>query len=475
MKINGLFIKGGYSYKRLSSTLSVLISLLLILSIFLHTAPVKATGTAAVIKVDNKIVQSGDIVDVGVSVYGSPDMNLAGYDFKITYDPSFLQVLDVKGPSDIPLLAFNVTIPGEISAVTALMSGTGLSGDLQLFNISVKVLGQVGQSDLTLTVNDFSNDALDDIPYTVSDGSVSIQQVQPLAPNVSVDDVNNVILGIDNTMEYSLDGGLNYVLYDAQGPDLSGAKTVLVRVAADGSNPAGLAKALTFTTNPVENTPLKVIVTNATGVAGSEVQVGIDLQDVPQAIDGTNGLVNSNFKILYDSRYLEVKDITAGTIFENVQDFAASYTQTPGEVVFLSQDDSMGERLISDDGNYATINFLIKPEAPIGEYMITFADDPKSFSTFKLLNNELSSITPITVGGKITVNSVIGDVNGDNVFDVTDFGYLKLFLLGKITSFPSPNGMSVGNVDGQGTSPDVTDFGYMKLRLLGKIVKFPIE
>ena len=299
--------------------------------------------------------------------------------------------------------------------------------------------------------------------------------IQPAAPNVSADDVNNLIDGIDNTMEYSLDNGLTYVLYDAQVPDLSGDQTVSVRVAASGINPAGLTKTLIFTTNPVENTPLKVTLTNATGAAGSEVQVVINLQDVQQAVYGTDGLVNSNFKILYDSNYLAVNSITPGSVFTETTDLSTSYTQTPGAIVFLSQDDSMGERLISTDGIFATIKFMIKAEAPLGDYLITFADEPKTFSTMQLSDYTVSGITPITVGGIITVKYVIGDVNGDNKFDVTDFGYLKLFLLGKITSFPSPSGMNAANVDGQGTVPDVTDFGYMKLRLLGKIAKFPIE
>ena len=623
MKINGLFLKGGHSYKLLSRILSVSISLLLISSIFSQAVPVKANVSTAVIKVDNIIAQTGDTVDVGVSVQGFSGMNLAGYDFKITYDPSFLQVLDIKGPSDFDLPYFNITTPGVISAVSVQLSGEGMSGDLKLFNITVKVLGQVGQSPLTLNVTDFANADLNNIPFTVSNGSVSLQQTQPLAPNVSVDDVNNVIVGIDatmeynidggnyihyeaanvpdltgthtvlvrvtaagtnpasepttlnftinsiqpaapivsadddndviigidttmeytidggnyihyeaanapdltgahtvlvrvaaaganpasepttlnfttnsiqpaapnvsaddvnnlidgidNTMEYSLDNGLTYVLYDAQVPDLSGDQTVSVRVAASGINPAGLTKTLIFTTNPVENTPLKVTLTNATGAAGSEVQVVINLQDVQQAVYGTDGLVNSNFKILYDSNYLAVNSITPGSVFTETTDLSTSYTQTPGAIVFLSQDDSMGERLISTDGIFATIKFMIKAEAPLGDYLITFADEPKTFSTMQLSDYTVSWITPITVGGIITVKYVIGDVNGDNKFDVTDFGYLKLFLLGKITSFPSPSGMNAANVDGQGTVPDVTDFGYMKLRLLGKIAKFPIE
>lgn len=54
----------------------------------------------------------------------------------------------------------------------------------------------------------------------------------PTAPSVSADDVNNVITGIDNSMEYSIDG-LVYTPYDAaHAPVFYGVHTVDVRVSA---------------------------------------------------------------------------------------------------------------------------------------------------------------------------------------------------------------------------------------------------
>ncbi|TXK80324.1 DUF4073 domain-containing protein [Paenibacillus sp. N3.4] len=71
----------------------------------------------------------------------------------------------------------------------------------------------------------------------------------PAAPNVTADDVNNVILGIDATMEYSIDSGI-WVTYNASSaPDLSGNHTVQVRVKANGAVPAGQSTTLTFTAN----------------------------------------------------------------------------------------------------------------------------------------------------------------------------------------------------------------------------------
>lgn len=82
----------------------------------------------------------------------------------------------------------------------------------------------------------------------------------PAAPNVSADDVNNVIVGITDKMEYSLNGAA-YTAYTAANPPvLSGDNEVLVRWAATPVFPAGAAKTLVFKVNPVK--PAKPAVTN---------------------------------------------------------------------------------------------------------------------------------------------------------------------------------------------------------------------
>jgi uncharacterized repeat protein (TIGR02543 family) len=76
--------------------------------------------------------------------------------------------------------------------------------------------------------------------------------VVPGAPNVTVDDTLNVIVGADATMEYSTDGGTTYTPYDPlHPPTFKGNVTVKVRIAADeaAGKPAGADKTLTFTAN----------------------------------------------------------------------------------------------------------------------------------------------------------------------------------------------------------------------------------
>jgi hypothetical protein len=70
---------------------------------------------------------------------------------------------------------------------------------------------------------------------------------KPSAPKVSADDTKNIIVGIDNTMEYKINDG-TWTTYTAA-PDLSGDKTVQVRVKAVNGSFPGLAATIKFTTN----------------------------------------------------------------------------------------------------------------------------------------------------------------------------------------------------------------------------------
>ncbi|MDT0124525.1 S-layer homology domain-containing protein [Paenibacillus sp. RRE4] len=85
----------------------------------------------------------------------------------------------------------------------------------------------------------------------------------PAAPNVTADDQNNLILGLDTTMEYQIDNGA-YVLFNgANVPNLSGTHTVKVRIAANGPTPAGAEKTIQFTANPA--TGLNLLAQDPTG------------------------------------------------------------------------------------------------------------------------------------------------------------------------------------------------------------------
>ena len=70
------------------------------------------------------------------------------------------------------------------------------------------------------------------------------------------------------------------------------------------------------------------------------------------------------------------------------------------------------------------------------------------------------------------VQTTVGDVNGDGYVNSIDYANMKLYLLGKIKSFPSPDGLWAADVDGNDIV-DSIDYALVKSYLLGKIKKFP--
>ena len=80
------------------------------------------------------------------------------------------------------------------------------------------------------------------------------------------------------------------------------------------------------------------------------------------------------------------------------------------------------------------------------------------------------AVTPTPTVPKVKV----GDVSGDGSFNSIDFGYMRQYMLGMISKFPSANGSIAADVDGNGSVNSI-DFGYMRQHLLGMINKFPAE
>ncbi|WCN36581.1 S-layer homology domain-containing protein [Aneurinibacillus uraniidurans] len=134
----------------------------------------------------------------------------------------------------------------------------------------------------------------------------------PGAPQVTADDLNNVITGLTTAMEFSVDGGA-YVQYTGSNhPDLSGDRTVRVRVAANAVTgaPTGADTIITFTTNPPPTvTQLTLTPSTATVEVGATQQYRAIAEftdgattdvtslstwsvDKPAIAGVTNGLVN---------------------------------------------------------------------------------------------------------------------------------------------------------------------------------------
>lgn len=165
----------------------------------------------------------------------------------------------------------------------------------------------------------------------------------PAAPSVTADDAANKIVGINSTMEYSIDGGA-WIKYTSD-PQLTGNHTVKVRISADAvtGTPVGAAKTLNFTniqSVTAASTPNKYNV----AVAVNEIQkdgVNIISPIIPSTATGVSTLIN-------------VSSIRNGAGTEKVQATIGGYDITlslPFGAVDLSQ--------ISDTVNDSPAQFVL--------------------------------------------------------------------------------------------------------------------
>jgi len=145
---------------------------------------------------------------------------------------------------------------------------------------------------------------------TIHDSNATI----PEAPNVSADDANNAIVGLDTTMEFSVDGGA-YIRYDGiNAPQLDGERTVQVRVAASGSIPAGPSTTLIFTTNVVVPTvppAPPIVIETPTDKSGSDeetvnVLVNGKVENAGKAVITESGGIKTT-TIIVDPAKLQAK------------------------------------------------------------------------------------------------------------------------------------------------------------------------
>jgi hypothetical protein len=108
------------------------------------------------------------------------------------------------------------------------------------------------------------------VPWTAGHLQL-IFPVKPSAPFVSADDTANVIDSLDlTTMEYAI-GSDDYT--DVANPNLSGDKTVKVRIKDDGVNGAGWEITLTFTANKVALEVPRTVSITPTSIVQSDLPV----------------------------------------------------------------------------------------------------------------------------------------------------------------------------------------------------------
>ena len=233
-----------------------LVIFLVFLLIFPGVTPVQAVSSA-VISIDKTSVTPGGTTVVTVKVQGIQAPGLAGYDFKITYDPAVVNLVGLSRTSDFPAPTAGFAapqpnpskVPGEILVNAAQTSGT--TGDIELFNLTFQALSTTDQvSPLTLTVNDegFAYADLSDIPYTINNGSITIGSAS--TPSLSV---SPAMLSESSTNDGSLlSGDITLTLANGTFATDIGKSDITIAVLPDEMD---------FTVSRTSDTTLKVTVT----------------------------------------------------------------------------------------------------------------------------------------------------------------------------------------------------------------------
>jgi len=161
----------------------------------------------------------------------------------------------------------------------------------------------------------------------------------------------------------------NYLSVSAKAARSTGLLSIILVVLIIGTCLTSAAQAEDPLTVSIDDTNVVI--------GGDNPVVKVSLTNVASALP--RGINNSKFVIHYDNSVLEIVSVQAGSLITSASDMAVNpgndeeLLANTGEIVLLHNDESVGERSITRDGEYAVLAFRIKSGAQPGEYPITFA------------------------------------------------------------------------------------------------------
>lgn len=129
--------------------------------------------------------------------------------------------------------------------------------------------------------------------------------VKPLPPTVYMDDVEDIVVGIDTTMEYS-HNGVDYIAFEEEVPiGLNGYMTIYVRVSAEGINPPSDVVILPFTYNPIKpDAPVLSLGGTANTVTGMTtlMEFSIDSSEYTNYVPFIFNMIDFNGEYVFKAR-----------------------------------------------------------------------------------------------------------------------------------------------------------------------------
>lgn len=221
---------------------------------------------------------------ISASGYGNEPISVISNDTEnavtlsvLSGDASLKATSTVKGEIITSLGTPSSTIGSEaaglVTITAAKAADTSNAGSfITLFdkndsNASVKVVKYAAGASAAdfATAAPYGNEAITGgdffiVRVTARDSSAEYYRINvaviPSIPGVTANDTTNRLVGADNTMEYSVDGGISWLSYNTTNePTFTGNQLVQVRVKAVGINPAGSSKTITFTANQIPTQP----------------------------------------------------------------------------------------------------------------------------------------------------------------------------------------------------------------------------
>jgi hypothetical protein len=148
-----------------------------------YVVPLLPAQTEAVISTGSASTVVGDIFDIPVNVSLVTDLH--NFQFDLSFDPTLLQLLNVTEGSFLPSAGtthfFGGFIDNTFGTVTLVMDSLsgmipGASGSGTLANLNFQGVGS-GRSALTLSGVYLQNSSHTNIPFTISNGSVTVTAV----------------------------------------------------------------------------------------------------------------------------------------------------------------------------------------------------------------------------------------------------------------------------------------------------------
>ncbi|BBI35542.1 S-layer homology domain-containing protein [Cohnella abietis] len=183
------------------------------------------------------------IVDGGVDVMIIKSDNGEAFSFKSIF---------MMNPDEARLVKFEGFLNAESkgSVILSINGDTYMETFTQSNGLTASYFQNVDEVRLTNQTGGDMNYGINIAFNNIEISDPVITVTPPAAPSVSADDVTNTIIGLTTAMEFKVDDGAYTKYTGTNAPDLSGTRTVKVRVAAGTGTPAGAETTLSFTPNP---------------------------------------------------------------------------------------------------------------------------------------------------------------------------------------------------------------------------------